>query len=168
MGEFCKICNKEYTALQTHLKTKHQMSQEDYDQLQLEDLDVEPDTTVKMEKVEEKDDTNLQKGALADETANEITLLDYLNQNKMSRVELDLVVKAYKDGKPISGVMGQKVRQDRAEVDAKALSNEKSVKTTNLTIAEELKNNYGFKVLTVKAAVPGVSPKMWHLEKVKD
>ena len=165
MGEFCKICNKEYTALQTHLKTKHQMSQEDYDQLQLEDLDVEPDTTVKMEKVEEKDDTNLQKGALADEIANEITLLDYLNQNKMSKVELDLVVKAYKDGKPISGVMGQKVRQDRAEVDAKALSNEKSVKTTNLIIAEELRKKYGFKVITVKAAVPNVSPKIWILEK---
>ena len=163
MGDFCKICNKEYTSLQSHLRTKHQMSQEDYDQLQLEDLDIEPDTTVKMEKVGEKDDTVIQKGEPEAETT--ITLLDYLNQHKMSKAELDLVIKAYKDGKPISGVMGLKVRQDRAETDAKALSNEKSVKTTNLIIAEELRKKYGFKVITVKAAVPNVSPKTWHLER---
>jgi len=158
----CRICEKSYTNLLSHLKAKHGISMEEHDALQLENLDIEPDTTIKME-VQEETPMIISKGAPGGDDTN-ITLIEYLNSYKMSKKELDLVITNYKKGLPISGVMGLEVKRSNASNEAKSLSSQMKVQTHSLMVAEELKDKHGFKVTNVRGP-QGNTPKTWFLEK---
>jgi len=157
----CRICEKSYTNLLQHLRSKHGISMEEHDALQLENLDIEPDTTIKME-VQEETPIMSVKGEPVAETS--ITLLEYVSQHGMSKKELDLVITNYKKGLPISGVMGLEVKKSNAANEAKSLSSQMKVQTHSLMVAEELKDKHGFKVTNVRGP-QGNTPKTWFLEK---
>jgi len=151
--EICAICNKDFINLSTHLRTKHGLTMEEY------------------ENEDNSEPKALESTAVVEETFGKIvepeeTLNEFLSLHVLTKQELVNIVMQYKTGRPIPITQMQKVQTANANTEAAKLSQDKNVSTRNLHIAEALVKQYGFKVKEVTTR-GGTIPKTWILEKIK-
>jgi len=154
--EGCLICKGEFTNLSVHVRTKHGLTMDEYREY---DPNRTPENTTMLDSASEVEDT-LGKFEKPEETVSSL-LLTY----KISRRELTDIIEHYKNGTPLSTVQVIKQKMEVGAEDAKRLSQQDTVSTRNLYIAEALVKHYKFKVREVTTK-SGTIPKTWVLTKI--
>ena len=153
--EVCLICKEEFTNLAVHVRTKHDLTMDEYREY---DPNGNLENTVMLDSASEVEDT-LGKLEKPEETVASL-LLTY----KISRQELTDIIEHYKNGTPLSTVQVMKQKMEVGSGEAKRLSQQDTVSTRNLYIAEALVKHYKFKVREVTTK-GGTIPKTWILDK---
>jgi hypothetical protein len=161
--EVCKICGKEYKKITTmHVRT-HGISMEQYKKSpefeEVEDIEVEPTGNTKFTQEEraEKIFGNQERDVNR-------PLVEFLNEFGVTEKEARAILKKFTKGEKVDPVVQAKNFKRIGSQGAEKLKDKDNVETTSLHIAEELSENYGFVVTSVRGAKGNV-PKTWFLTK---
>ena len=154
--EKCKICGKEFKAINAvHLKT-HNITMEQYAKLSdKKDQDVvsEKDSVTPKEITKTifgEQDTNIEK-----------PLNDLLEEFDITEKELRSIIRNYKNGEQLDVLQNIKRKQEFGERSAEELKDKDNVETCNLDIADALVHKFNFKVIKVSSK----PKKTWFLKK---
>jgi hypothetical protein len=162
----CEICNdgKDYNKLANHLRMKHNLSEDEYNQqvgskiVEESFEEVEEDTSV-------TDPLKIRDNIfdVPQEYSLEMTLGAYLEKRKFKNLaELNSLVDRYMKGSAIDVTYQLKRNEEVGEQGADSLKDQDRVETKNLNIAETLVKKYGFVVTNVSGVKPN---KVWKLKK---
>ena len=153
--EKCLICGEGFINILLHVKTRHGLTEKEYREY---DPNGNLENTVMVDTASEVEDALGKLGKL------EETVDSLLSTYKISRQELTDIIEHYKNGTPLSTVQVMKQKMEVGSGEAKRLSEQDTVSTRNLYIAEALVKHYKFKVREVTTK-GGTIPKTWILDK---
>jgi len=159
----CEICKdgKEFTNLQSHLRTKHQMSLEEYNK---EHVTEESFDEVNEEEVSAgvTDPIKVRENVFdgPKEWSLDMTMKEYLDKKNLTFTELNSLVDRFIEGSAIDVTFQMKKNVERGEKGAENLKDQKNVETPDLIVAETLVKKYGFTVTSVVGQKPN---KKWIL-----
>lgn len=180
----CKICEGEFVNLETHLRMKHQMSKEAYDNMPDDKIeiyreeigvtdtdDVEDTSGVGVDSVLKEEEDIVEEAPLTPEEASKrifgtedekkITKIDdLLSKFNISEEELYEVLERYKSGMPISVTQAMKEVNRLGKEEASKFVDKDTAEVYSVQAAEDLVKNHGFVVTSVTS-----NPKTWHLVK---
>ena len=162
--EICKLCGKEFTNLGSHIRSKHKISREEYDnsdtptiENEFEEEEEGPISVTPDERI-----ANVFKGSLPPEK--DLSLRSFLTEVELTEKELRNVVRDYKSGEGIGVTQQLKRQTDQARKTAIRLSKQRDVRTTELLVAEILKNEHDYTVVDLKGKTAN-RPTTWILSK---
>ena len=148
--ETCKICDKEYKNLTSHVLAAHKMDMDKYKQYN-------PDKNSNKVSVTQDE---LQKERFSIKDKSDL-LSVFLEEFEITEKELRTIVKSYKGKGVISATQQVKNNMNIGKNGAKDLAEQDRVETEILYIAEDLVKSYNFTVVEVRSG----PPKLWILEK---
>ena len=161
-GKLCKICNKKFKNLGSHLRAKHQMSLEEYDDYNENShkMDIEPkgNTEVTLEERTErifgKQERDINR-----------PLKEFLDEFKITEKELREIARKFMSGKPIDVKTSAKNKYEVGEREAEELKEKKEeIKVYRAETADILLNKHLFEVIRC-VGKKGDVPKHWVLKK---
>lgn len=177
----CKVCGREYKRIDTHIRTGHSLTKEEYAELpeyeepkvtmELKDdmTEEEAKAIIEAQEDEEKDTVavkgqdqidNIFADSAKDLDPNEAPISTILAEFSITYKELRGILKNYTKGTPLDVNQEIERQQKVGMAGAEELKDQSSVDTTVLTVAETLTKKYGFTVTSVTS-----DPKTWHLIK---
>jgi hypothetical protein len=160
--ERCKICGKQFSNVYIHAKTKHGLTKEDYDAVEISDVSEEAIPEAPKEIPEEKETITpkeMTEGIFGKDE--DIMLSEFLKKYDIGRKDLIALIKRYKEGSSIPVTQMQEMRHKKAQLDAESLKDRDEIKVNSVVIAESLVKEHGFEVVAVLSG----PPRMWHLKK---
>lgn len=156
----CKICGEDFTNLMSHVRMKHKMNMEEYEKYSPPvELETESDDVFEEPEVSTKE--SRMKAIFNIEDKEPQSLQSFLDEFHIDEKTLREVISAYKKESRVSVTSSLKNKTEWAKESALKYKDEEFVNVHDVFVAEELVNNYGFEVLTVKSG----NPKTYKLQK---
>ena len=147
MTEICKICNKEFVNIKSHVITKHHLTPEKYEEYVENNIEL----------LETEETETITK-----------TLTEVLEEFEISEIDLYNILRKYKYGsnRKMSEFLVRSESDAYKEAEILASDDKKELKTNNVQISESLIKNFGYKCTEVKSKMMGhVLEKTWILKK---
>jgi rRNA maturation endonuclease Nob1 len=163
MEEVCEICGGKFKNIILHKRMKHgadtngqegQVQEGNQEGFQEELTEVEEEVSAPIAET-----PKLFAGAVQD--YKNMTLKEYMDLKKIEFADLNALVGQFKEGKMTTPNQVIKQRIEIGAKNAEELKDRDKVSVHDVSTAEQLVKNYGFKVTNVKSG----PPRTWVLEK---
>lgn len=175
--ESCKLCNKEFKNLGSHLRAGHQLTMDQYEAMTSMDTEVtdeiqefqrEEKEKIPQQKIQSEEprikvtQKERENGILnVDQRfSEEMTVGELLQLKGLTLKELGSLINKFQTGTDVPIVQKVKRDQELGEKGALKLAEQPNPTTTDLHIAEALVKKFGFTVTQITR-----NPKTWHLTK---